>query len=122
VAPSAATELTAGQSLVHQAVHAASRAMADREIAELECCLHCGGSLRVRQLSADVMAIVNQRIDEPQPESRPAATSAVGGRIGRPQGSPRPQRRTTIVCERKPPPGIRTIEAPHHHRRNRLAQ
>ncbi len=38
--------------------------MAGKEIAEVEYRPRCGGFLRVRQLSVDVMAIVNQRIDE----------------------------------------------------------
>ncbi len=41
-----------------------ARAMAGKNTAEVECCPHCGGLLRVRELPADVKAIVNQWIDE----------------------------------------------------------
>jgi predicted RND superfamily exporter protein len=37
--------------------------MAGKQIAEVACCSRCGGLLRVRQLSVDVVAIVNQWID-----------------------------------------------------------
>jgi|SRR6266850_6643396 hypothetical protein len=46
-----------------------ARAMIGRNTAEVECCPHCGGLLRVRELPADVRAIVNEWIDE-QDEAR----------------------------------------------------